>query len=112
MKGSEVEDIFNAYLLSNKDSSYNKYLSPVDKGGWSSDKVKDKLDDLGIDPVGAISGVSMKDDGTGYTTSVVLKSANYSEKTFDGYKFRSVFNLRSPGSLVLWTSFYDVLVKK
>lgn len=111
MKGSDVEDIFNAYLLSEKDSSYNKNLSPSDKGGWSSDKVKEKLSDLGIKSVGKISDISMKDDGTGYTTSVVLKSENYSTRSFDGYKFRSIFNLRSPGTLVIWTSFYDVLIE-
>lgn len=111
MKGSDVEDVFNAFLLSNKDSSYNKYLSPIDKGGWSADKVKSKLNDLGIKPTGKISDVSVKDDGTGYTTSITLKSENYSNKAFDANKFKSVFNLRSSGTLVIWTSFFDVLVK-
>ncbi|OGC50649.1 hypothetical protein A2716_03120 [candidate division WWE3 bacterium RIFCSPHIGHO2_01_FULL_40_23] len=111
MKASEVEDIFNAYLLSEKGSSYNKNLSPVDKGGWSSDKVKDKLEELGVKPVGKVKNISMKDDGAGFTTSVVLTSDNYSGKSFDGYKFKSVFNLRSPGTLIIWTSFYDVLVE-
>ena len=111
MKASEVEDIFNAYLLSDKNSSYNKDLSPIDKGGWSHDKVKDKLEDLGIEPVGKVTSVSMKDDGTGYTTSVVLNSENYSNKSFDGYKFKSIFNLRSPGTLIIWTSFYDILIE-
>ncbi len=111
MKESEVQDMFNSYLLSEKNSSYNQYLSPVDKGGWSFDKVKSKLNDLSIKPVGAIKDITARDDGTGYTTSLVLDSENYSNKSFDGYKFKSVFNLRSPGTLVLWTSFYDVLIK-
>lgn len=111
MKASEVEDIFNAYLLSDKSSSYNQYLSAPSKGGWSFDKVKDKLDDLGIQPVGKIKNITMKDDGTGFTSSVVLSSDNYSSKSFDGYKFKSIFNLRSPGTLILWTSFYDVLIE-
>ena len=102
--------MFNSYLLSEKGSSYNQYLSAPDKGGWSRDKVKAKLSDLGVKPVGKISDITMKDGGTGYTTSVVLKSENYSSKAFDGYKFRSIFNLRSPGTLVLWTSFYDILI--
>jgi len=58
-----------------------------------------------------VKNISMKDDGAGFTTSVVLTSDNYSGKSFDGYKFKSVFNLRSPGTLIIWTSFYDVLVE-
>ncbi|MEK7595248.1 MAG: SpoIID/LytB domain-containing protein [Patescibacteria group bacterium] len=112
MTESEVADIFNAYLLSENNSSYNKYLSAPSKGGWSFDRVKDKLSDLGIKTVGKVNNISMKDDGTGFTTSVVLSSSNYSSKSFDGYKFKSVFNLRSPGTLVLWTSFYDIFIKK
>ncbi len=111
MKKEDVADIFNAYLLSEKKSSYNKYLAHPTKGGWSYDKVEAELEDLGIDPVGDVKDITMKDDGTGYTSSVVLKSSNYSSKTFDGYKFKSIFNLRSSGTLVLWTSFYDVLIK-
>jgi SpoIID/LytB domain protein len=111
MKKEDVADIFNAYLLSEKKSSYNKYLSHPTKGGWSYDKVESELESLGIEPVGDVKDITMKDDGTGYTTSVVLKSSNYSSKTFDGYKFKSIFNLRSSGTLVLWTSFYDVLIK-
>ncbi|MBI4091436.1 SpoIID/LytB domain-containing protein [candidate division WWE3 bacterium] len=112
MKSSEVEDIFNAYLLSQKNSSNNKYLSSPDEGGWSADKVKDKLEEAGVQPVGKIKSVSMKDDGTGFTTSVVLSSDNYSGESFDGVKFKSIFNLRSPGTLVIWTSFYDILIEE
>lgn len=112
MKESEVVDIFNAYLLSEKSSSYNQYLSAPSKGGWSFDKVKDKLSDLNIKPASGIKSITMKDDGTGYTTSVVLNSDNYSNKIFEGYKFKSIFNLRSPGTLILWTSFFDVLVEQ
>lgn len=110
MSDSEAQDIFNAYLLSEKNTSYNKYLSPVDKGGWSRDKVISELNKVGVSPVGSISDITMRDDGTGFTTSVVLKSANYSSKSFEGYKFKSIFNLRAPGSLVLWTSFFNVVI--
>lgn len=111
MKKEDVADIFNSYLLSEKKSSYNKYLSHPTKGGWSYDKVEVELEKLGVEPVGDVKKVYTKDDGTGYTTSVVLESSNYSSKSFDGYKFKSIFNLRSSGTLVLWTSFYDVLIK-
>lgn len=111
MNEEQAEDMFNSALLSAKNSDYNQYLSPTDKGGWSTSKVKSKLGDLGISPVGKINSIVMKDDGSGFTTSVVLSSENYPSKTFDGSQFKSIYNLRSPGTLVLWTSFYDVLKK-
>ncbi|PIS23016.1 hypothetical protein COT49_02325 [candidate division WWE3 bacterium CG08_land_8_20_14_0_20_40_13] len=111
MTGPQTEDIFNAYLLSNKDSSYNSDLSPVDKDGINENEVKTKLEEEGIIPVGEISKIEVYDDGQGYTTKIRLYSENYNGEDFDGYKFRSVFNLRAPGTIVIWTSFFDVLVK-
>ena len=105
----EAEDIFNAYLLVEEDAGYTNELSPIDQGGMSLDEVKDKLEDEDIEPVGKIDKIEVYDDGEGYTTKVRLYSENYDGKDFDGYKFRSVFNLRAPGTLVIWTAFFDVL---
>jgi peptidoglycan hydrolase-like amidase/polyhydroxyalkanoate synthesis regulator phasin len=105
----QAQDMFNAYLLSNKDSSYNSDLSPADKGGISKDELKEKLESEGISAVGKISKIEVYDDGEGYTTKVRLFSENYNGKDFDGYKFRSIFNLRAPGTCVIWTSFFDIL---
>lgn len=108
MTNEEAQDIFNAYLLSEHSSSYNQNLSPVDKGGWSMESVRNELISLGISPVGKINGITTVDDGTGYINSVIIDSEGYGVKEFDGYLFRSMFNLRSPGTLVIWTSRFDV----
>lgn len=108
LTNEETQDMFNAYLLSEFSSSYNQYLSPTDSGGWSRDAVVAELEKNGISPVGKISAIVMKDDGTGYIESVIIDSEKYGLKSFDGYKFRSMFNLRSIGTLVIWSSRYDV----
>ena len=105
----EAEDIFNTYLLVEENDSYTEDLSPIDRGGMSMGEVKDKLEDGDIDPVGEIEKIEVYNDGEGYTTKVRIYSENYDGKDFDGYQFRSIFNLRSPGTLVIWTSFFDVL---
>ncbi|MBU1104472.1 SpoIID/LytB domain-containing protein, partial [Patescibacteria group bacterium] len=108
MTEEQAQDVFNAYLLSKESSSYNSDLSPADKGGISEEEVIEKLKDEDVDPVGEISKIEVYDDGEGYTSSIKLYSANYSGGiTFDGYKFKSIFNLRAPGTIVIWTSFYD-----
>ncbi len=109
MTEEETEDIFNALLLSEKASSYNQYLTQPDKGGWSMAAVKEALAKEGIKEIGAISSIQMFQDGAGFTNIVRVTSANYAVKDFDGAKFRSMFNLRSLGTLVIWTSLYDVL---
>lgn len=108
LTNEETQDLFNAYLLSEHSSAYNQYLSQPDKVGWSAEKVKEELTSLGISPVGNISAIVSADDGTGYIESVIIDSENYGLKSFDGYLFRSMYNLRSLGTLVIWTSRFDV----
>jgi peptidoglycan hydrolase-like amidase len=114
---AEVTDLFNAALLSQKSSSYNKYLSqnPACSGrtpGWSASKVRSKLNSLGVKDVGSLSNVIVATDGKGHTSSVTFVSNKYpTGKTFSGSFFRSIFNLRSLGNLVIITSLYDVLKK-
>jgi len=109
MTKEQAQDIFNAYLLVEKDSGYTSDLSPADQGGIGENEVIEKLEDEGITQVGQIEKIEVYDDGEGYTTKVVLYSENYDGKEFDGYEFRSIFNLRAPGTIVIWTSFFDIL---
>lgn len=108
LTNEETQDLFNALLLSEYSSDYNQFLTQPDKGGWSMDKIKEELQKLDISPVGKISAISTVDDGTGYIESVIIDSEGYGLKSFDGYQFRSMFNLRSLGTLVIWTSRFDV----
>ncbi|MCH7541582.1 SpoIID/LytB domain-containing protein [Patescibacteria group bacterium] len=113
---SEVTDIFNAALLSQKSSRYNKYLSqspacPGRTAGWSAAKVRSTLSSVGVKDVGNLSNIFIGFDNKGHTSSVTFASNKYPAKTFSGSFFRSIFNLRSPGNLVIITSLYDVLIK-
>ncbi|OGY27431.1 MAG: hypothetical protein A2Z42_05055 [Candidatus Woykebacteria bacterium RBG_19FT_COMBO_43_10] len=114
---SEISNIFNAALLSQVSSNYNQYLSqspacPGRAAGWTASKVISTLNSQGIKDVGNLSNVIVAFDGKGHTSSVTFVSNKYpTGKTFSGSFFRSIFNLRSPGNLVILTSLYDVLIK-
>ena len=115
LSGEELEDIFNAFLLSQVDSGLNQFLSPPDgcnssNKGWSKEQVRDELIKKGKKEIGKITDVFTTQDGTGYTDYIYVNSANYAQTRFDGYQFKSIFNLRSIGNLVIWTSYYDILV--
>lgn len=115
MTQEEVADIFNTLLLSKYSSSYNKYLSPIDKGGWSMTRVKEKLRSLKISPVEKISALITTPDGKGHTSSVLVCQPLRnpypcgSPLSFTGKDFRAMFNLRSRGSLVIWTTYFDLI---
>lgn len=111
----ETTDIFNALLLSKYSSSYDQYLSPIDQGGWGFDRIKQELRNLGISPVEKISALITTSDDKGHTASVLVcqPSGNPypcgSPLTYSGKDFRAMFNLRARGSLVIWTSLYDLI---
>jgi peptidoglycan hydrolase-like amidase len=117
LKKREVTDLFNAAILSQVSSSYNQHLSqnpacPGRTPGWSATKVANKLKSMGKKDVGSLSNIIVAFDGRGHTSSVTFVSNKYpSGKTFSGSFFASIFNLRSPGNLVIMTSLYDVLIK-
>lgn len=112
MTEEEVEDIFNSYILSEKDSGYNQRLSPEDQGGWSKDEVKEAIHGEGLERIEGIEDIVVIDDGQGYTDVVHVVYGGGKSRDFNGYKFKSIFNLRSPGTLVIWTSFYDVGIER
>lgn len=114
---AEVTDLFNAALLSQKSSGYNKYLSqypacPGRTAGWSPARVISELKKKGVKDVGVLSNVIPAFDGKGNTSSITFVSNKYpTGKTFSGNFFRSIFNLRSLGNLVILTSLYDIQIR-
>lgn len=108
LNAEETADMFNATTLSKHSSTYNQYLSPIDKGGWSMQQVRDELAKLGKPVVDAASAVGYGFDGQGNTTAVSVVGNNGVAYSLGGKEFRSIFNLRSRGTLAIWTSFFDV----
>jgi SpoIID/LytB domain protein len=108
LKPSEVADIVNAILLSQKDSSVNNNLSPLDQGGWSIDKVKEELKNKGGTVCNTVNSTSQSFDfGSGKTTQISF-SCDTGTYSFDGSTFKSYFNARAPANIAIVGSLYNV----
>lgn len=108
LKPSEVADIVNAILLSQKDSSVNEHLLPPDRGGWSIDQVKTELRNRGTTPYENINSVSVSwDKGSGMTTQVSF-SGDAGSASFDGSTFKSYFNSRAPANISIVGPLFNV----
>jgi len=108
LKPSEVADIVNSILLSQKDSSINNNLLPPDQGGWSMDQIKNELKSRGITPYNTINSVSVSwDKGSGRTTQISL-SGDAGSVSFDGSTFKSYFNSRAPANISIVGPLYNV----
>lgn len=108
LKPSEVADIANAILLSQRDPSINNNLLPPDQGGWSIDKVKEELKSRGVTPYNSISSVSISwDKGSGRTTQISL-SGDAGSSSFDGSTWKSYFNSRAPANIAIVGPLFNV----
>lgn len=108
LKPSEVADIVNSILLSQKDSSVNNNLLPPDQGGWSMDQIKNELKNRGITPYNTINSVSVSwDKGSGRTTQISL-SGDVGSVSFDGSTWKSYFNSRAPANIAIVGPLYNV----
>ena len=115
MTKEETTDIFDSLLLSKASSSYNQYLSPTDgclgPKGWSHVRVVAELGSRGIKSIGDLKNIFIGYDGNGNTSSVTVVSSNYSAKTFSSGDFNSIYHLRSPGTRVILTTLFDVIIR-
>lgn len=108
LKPSEVADIVNSILLSQKDSSVNNNLLPPDQGGWSIDKVREELKNRGVNPYTTINSVSISwDKNSGKTTQINL-SGDSGSVSFDGSTWKSYFNSRAPANIAIVGQLYNV----
>ena len=94
LKGEEVGDIVNAYLLWEKDNNLIIHLSQTDKGlpdTWSAEQVRQEL---GGSAMSSISSIEVLWDGTG-----ISKTIRVNGRDFNAQKFKNMFNLRAPGNI-------------
>jgi peptidoglycan hydrolase-like amidase len=112
MTRDEVADLFNSLLLSEKDSSQTSALNPPDcgRGGISFQEVKNRLAARGVANVGDIGNIVAGFDNKGNTVTLNVISSNYGLIVFDAQKFRSIYLLRSLGSLTLPTTLFDFII--
>lgn len=111
----QTADLFDAMLLSKKSASYNQYLSPTDgclgPAGWSHSRVVSELRKKGVKPIGNLQNVFIGYDGKGHTSSVTVVSSNYPALTFSRSGFVPMYHLRSPGTRVILTNLFDVIIR-
>ncbi len=112
MTKDDVADLFNSLLLSENDSSQTASLNPPDcgRGGISFQEVKNRLAARGVANVGDVGNIVAGFDNKGNTVTLNVVSSNYGLIVFDAQKFRSIYLLRSLGSLTLPTTLFDFII--
>ncbi len=108
LKPSEVADIINAILLSQKDSSINNNLSPIDQGGWSTDKIKQELKNRGGTVCNTVNSTSLSFDFNNGKTTQISLNCDTGTYSFDGSTFKSYFNARAPANIAIVGPLYNV----
>lgn len=109
---SEFADIVNAILYFTKtgDSSHlsqtQNCIGSCDGNAWSQEELKRQVADKG-GPVSSVSSVSVDYSTSGVTKNVRL-STDKGELTFSAADFKTVFNLRSPGAIVIKSDLFNI----
>ena len=114
LSGSELADIVNSVLLSEKDASTKSHLYQPDKGNpegtdtWDAGEVRNQLSSRGVTPFNNITDISINADfGSGKTTSVVA-SGDAGSQTLNGDDFKNYFNLRAPANIQIVGPLYNI----
>ena len=112
LTNDEFADIINAILYYDKtdDSSHlsqiQNCIGSCDGNAWSSDELRRQVGDKG-GPVSSVSSVSV-DYSTGGVTKNVRISTDKGEFTFSSSDFKTGFNLRAPGAIVIKSDLFNV----
>jgi len=108
----EFSDIVNAALYYDKtgDSSHlsqiQNCIGSCDGSAWSKDELRRQVTDKG-GPVSSVSSVSV-DYSTGGVTKNVRVSTDKGDFTFSASNFKTAFNLRSPGAIVIKSDLFNI----
>ena len=114
LASSDVADIANVILLSQKDSSTTPHLSQTDKGvpdTWDAGQVQQQLRNRGVTPYTSVSNISVSADfGSGNTTTVTI-TGDGGTNSFSGSQFKTLFNLRAPANIQIVGPLYNVEIR-
>jgi len=108
----EFADIINAVLYFDKtnDSSHlsqiENCIGSCDSNSWSRDELRRQVGDKG-GPVSSVNSVSV-DYSTGGITKNVRVSTDKGDFTFSASTFKTAFNLRSPGAIVIKSDLFNI----
>ena len=110
----EFADVLNAILYYSKTNDYS-HLSQIDSGGcfggndpdaWSKDELRNQVGGHG-GPISSVNSVSI-DYSTSGITQTVRVSTDKGDFSFSGDDFKTVFNLRAPGAIVIKSSLFNI----
>jgi len=111
---TEFADILNAVLYYSETNDYS-HLSQIDSGGcfggndpnaWSRDELARQVGSHG-GPISSINSITVDYSTGGYTQNVRV-STDKGDFTFSASNFKTVFNLRSPGAVVLKSALFNI----
>ncbi|HOR01803.1 MAG TPA: SpoIID/LytB domain-containing protein [Candidatus Woesebacteria bacterium] len=108
----EFADIVNAVLFFDKtgDSSHlsqvQNCIGSCDGNAWSKDELRRQVTDKG-GPVSSVNSISVDYSTSGETKTVHL-STDKGQLTFSAANFKTVFNLRAPGALVIKSGLFNL----
>ncbi|MBP6989727.1 hypothetical protein KBB48_03055 [Candidatus Shapirobacteria bacterium] len=112
LSNDTFSDIVNAVLYYSKTSDYG-HLSQIencigscDGNAWSKDELKRQVGDKG-GPVNSINSINVDYSTSGFTKNVKI-STDKGDFTFDGDTFKTIFNLRSPGAIVIKSGLFNI----
>lgn len=112
LNNSEFADIINAVLYFDKtdDSSHlsqiENCIGACDGNAWSRDELRRQVGDKG-GPVSSVNSVSV-DYSTGGVTRNVRVSTDKGDFTFSASDFKTGFNLRAPGAIVIKSDLFNI----
>ena len=115
LSNDEFSDIVNAVLYYSKTNDYSHLsqtqncIGSCDSNAWSKDELKRQVGDKG-GPINSISSISVDYSTAGYTKNVKI-TTDKGELTFSGDLFKTVFNLRAPGAIVLKSALFNMVKK-
>ena len=108
----EFSDIVNAVLYYDKtgDSSHlsqvQNCIGSCDGNAWSKDELRRQVSDKG-GPISSVNSISV-DYSTGGVTKNVRVSTDKGDFTFSASTFKTAFNLRSPGAIVIKSDLFNI----
>ena len=114
LASSDVADIANVILLSQKDSSTTPHLSQTDKGvpdTWDAGQVQQELKNRGVTPYTSVSNVTVSADFGSGTTTTVTVTGDGGTNSFSGSQFKTLFNLRAPANIQIVGPLYNVEIR-
>ena len=110
---AETVDLLNAMLLyqqTGQTTAGDYDLSGPASGGTGPEGIVNALNTRGIQPIGDFQLLTMNhNDGTGQTDALNVIGGPRNHTILNGASVKKVFNLRSPGTLGLMSTLFDVI---